>query len=196
MFGKGATTSSSNKQKITSKSLTESELIGQYDKAGDILWTRNFMEAQGYTITTNIVFQDNMSTLSLAKNGHVSSSKQTKHIKAKYFFIRHYHHTGELQLRYCQTEEMWADVLTKPLQGLKFMKMRAFLMNCPVDYSEDPPFLPSTSSISVPPMPTSTPSLAPMMSRDVSSEPSSRGCVGTQGKIVTWRDFVAPRLRT
>jgi hypothetical protein len=114
----------------------KSELIGLYDKAGDILWTRNFMEAQGYTITTNIVFQDNMSTLSLAKNGHVSSSKRTKHIKAKYFFIRHYHHTGELQLRYCPTEEMWADVLTKPLQGLKFMKMRAFLMNCPVDYSE------------------------------------------------------------
>jgi hypothetical protein len=49
--------------------LTESELIGLYDKTGDILWTRNFPEAQGYTISTNIVYQDNMSTLSLAKNG-------------------------------------------------------------------------------------------------------------------------------
>jgi hypothetical protein len=57
-FGKGAATSSSNKQKIPSKSSTESELIGLYDKAGDILWTQHFMEAQGYNITTNIVFQD------------------------------------------------------------------------------------------------------------------------------------------
>ena len=137
-----------------------------------------------------------MSTLSLAKNGHVSSSKQTKHIKAKYFFIRHYHNTGELQLHYCPTEEIWADVLTKPLQGLKFKKMRAFLMNCPVDYSEDPPFLPSSSSIHVPPLPTSTPSLAPMKSRHIPSNPSSRGCVGTQGMIVTWRDVVAPRVPT
>jgi hypothetical protein len=137
-FGKGAATSSSNKQKIPSKSSTESELIGLYDKAGDILWTRNFMEAQGYSITTNIVFQDNMSTLSLAKNGRISSSKRTKHIKAKYFFIRHYHKSGKIQLRYSPTEEMWADVLTKPLQGIKFMKMRAFLMNCPVNYSEEP----------------------------------------------------------
>ena len=32
---------------------------------------------------------------------------------------------------------MWADVLTKPLQGAKFRLMRAFLMNCPLDYSED-----------------------------------------------------------
>jgi hypothetical protein len=54
------------------------------------------MEAQGYTIDTNVVYQDNMSTLSLAKNGYVSSSKRTKHIKAKYLYIRHYHKSGEL----------------------------------------------------------------------------------------------------
>ncbi len=63
-----ATTSSSLKQKIPSKSSTESELIGLNDKSGDILWTRHFLVAQGYTISSNIVFQDNMSTLSLAKN--------------------------------------------------------------------------------------------------------------------------------
>ena len=83
-----------------------------------------------------------MSTLSLAKNGYVSSSKRTKHIKAKYLYIRHYHNSGELTLKYCPTDEMWADVLTKPLQGLKFCKMRAFLMNCAIDYSEEPLFIP------------------------------------------------------
>ena len=74
-FGAGATTSSSNKQKINTKSFTETELVGVYDKTGDILWTRHFLEAQGYTITENIIFQDNMSSLSLEKNGHASSSK-------------------------------------------------------------------------------------------------------------------------
>jgi hypothetical protein len=203
-FGKGATTSSSNKQKLPSKSSTESKLIGLYDKVGDILWTRNFMEAQGYTIATNIVFQDNMSTLFLAKNGHISSSKRTKHIKAKYFFIRHYHNSGEIDLRYCPTEEMWSDVLTNPLQGLKFNQLRAFLMNCPVDYSEDPPFIPSSCPTSAPqsvkkqptlpsPMPLSTPTLASMKSQDTLPKSSSRGCVGTHGKMVTWQDVVAPR---
>jgi hypothetical protein len=72
-FGKGATTSSSIKQKVPSKSSTEIELIGLHDKSGDILWTRHFLEAQGYKITPNIVYQDNMSTLSLAKNGYVST---------------------------------------------------------------------------------------------------------------------------
>ena len=99
-FGKGATTSSSTKHKKLSKSSTESEIIGLYDKASNILWTRTFHEAQGYTITNNIVFQDNMSTLSLAQNGYVSNSKRTKHIKAKYSFICHYHNSHELDLQY------------------------------------------------------------------------------------------------
>jgi hypothetical protein len=93
-----------------------------------------------------------MSTLSLAKNGYISSSKRTKHIKAKYFFIRHIHNNGELELRYCPTESMWADVLTKPLQGAKFHLMRAFLMNCPTDYHEEIPTIPTA-------VPTATPTL-------------------------------------
>jgi hypothetical protein len=74
----------------------------------------------------------------LAKNGYVSSSKRTKkHIIAKYFFVRHFHNSGELDLQYFPTKHMWADVLTKPLQGATFRLMRSFLMNCPIDYSED-----------------------------------------------------------
>ncbi len=119
IFGKGAVTSSSTKHKIPSKSSCESKIIGIYDKIGDI-WTHQFLEDQGYTIQSNIIYQDNMSTLSLAKNGYISSSKRTKHIKAKYFFVRHFYRTGEVDLKFCPTEQMWADVLTKPLQGAKF----------------------------------------------------------------------------
>ncbi len=99
-FGTGAVTSSSNKHKLITISSTESELVAMYDKSGDILWTRHFLEAQGYTISANIVYQDNMSTLSLEKNGHVSSSKRTKYIKANYFFIQHYYQSGEINLKY------------------------------------------------------------------------------------------------
>ena len=194
-LGRGAITSSSSKHKIPSKSSTESEIIGLYDKVGDILWTRQFLEAQGYDINTNVVYQDNMSTLSLAKNGYVSSSKRTKHIKAKYFFIRHYHRTGELNLQYCPTETMWADVLTKPLQGAKFRLMRAFLMNCPTDYNEDTPVTPITNPSASPTLvptklpvklsrlpsdtPTDNPTPVPMKHRLLRPNASSRGCVET-----------------
>jgi hypothetical protein len=35
------------------------------------------------------------------------------------------------------TEEMWADVLTKPLQGKAFREMHAQSMNCKVNYKEE-----------------------------------------------------------
>ena len=78
-----------------------------------------------------------MSLLSLEKNGRISSSKRTKHIKAKYFLIKDYYESGEIDLHYCPTDVMWADVLTKLLQGQKFRDMRAFLQNCPRDYNDD-----------------------------------------------------------
>lgn len=73
---------------MNTKSSTETELFAVYDKLGDILWIRYFIEAQGYTVDHNIVYQDNMSTLSLKKNGRVSGSHCTKHIKARFFLIK------------------------------------------------------------------------------------------------------------
>ncbi len=136
-FGAGAVSSSSNKQKCNTKSLTKTELIALHDKLSDLIWMRYFVECQGYTIDECIIFQDNMSALSLEKNGWMPSSKRTKHIKAKYFLIKDYYNTGEVDLRYCPTGVMWADVLTKPLQGQLFRDVWAFLQNCSRDYDDN-----------------------------------------------------------
>lgn len=53
-----------------------------------ILWTLYFIEAQGYTVDRNVMYQDNMSTMRLAINGQFSSSRCTKHIKDRYYFIK------------------------------------------------------------------------------------------------------------
>ena len=135
-LGSGAIASSSRKQKINTKSSTKTELVAVDDKLGDILWMRYFLKSQGYNIEENIIYQVNMSTLSLEKNGRISGSNRTKHIKAKYYLVKNKYDTNEIDLKYCPTDSMWAGVLTKPLQGAKFREMRAVLMNCPIDYSE------------------------------------------------------------
>ncbi len=99
------------------------ELIALHDKKPDVIWTRYFVECQGYGNDECTIFQDNMSALSLEKNGRVSSSKRSKHIKAKYFLIKDYYDAGEADLKYCSTDMMWADVLTKPLQGQKLREI-------------------------------------------------------------------------
>ena len=84
---------------------------------------------------------------------------------------------------------MWADVLTKPLQGAKFRLMGAFLMNCPIDYSEDPVITPTSNPTTSSPslrkhspsfVPTDEPTDNPMKKRSLRPTPSSRGCVETK----------------
>jgi hypothetical protein len=160
-FGKGAVSSSSNKMKCNTNSM-ETELISFADILTDIIWMHYFVECQGYNINKYVIFQDNMSALLLEKNGRMSSSQRTKHItKAKYFLIKDYCDAAVIDIKFCPTDQMWADVLTKPLQGQKFRDMQAFFQNCTQDYKDD------------------TEVVSPMMPQDVAS---SRKCVGENTK--------------
>jgi hypothetical protein len=136
-LGKGAVTSFSTKQKINGKSSTEDELIGVDDAMPRILWTKYLIETQGYTVEHNKLYQDSKSAILLEKNGKFSSSKRTKRIKTRYFFVTDKVAQGDLEIEHQGAEEMWADILTKPLQGKAFREFWAKLMNCAVNYQED-----------------------------------------------------------
>jgi hypothetical protein len=83
------------------------------------------------------LYQDNISMQLLIKNGRFSSRKKTKHIKVKFFFIKDRVDSGEIKVINCPAEEMWADVLTKPLLGMAFRTMRAQLMSCAINYEDE-----------------------------------------------------------
>ena len=74
-MGKGAIVSVSRKHKLNVGSSTEAELVSIADVLGMIMWCKYFMEAQGYTIDSNLLYQDNKSTILLAKNGRMSAAK-------------------------------------------------------------------------------------------------------------------------
>ena len=75
------------------------------------------------------VFQDNQSAMLLEKNGKASSSRRTRHINIRYFFVTDRVAKGEVVIKYCPTKEMLADFFTKPLQGTPFRKFRDTIMN-------------------------------------------------------------------
>jgi hypothetical protein len=128
-LGKGAIYGASTKQKLNTKSSTEAKLVGVNDVMCQILWTRYFLEAQGYAVTDSIINQDNQSAMLLEKNGRGSSSKRTRHINIRYFFVADRVAAGEVKIQYCPTEEMLADFFTKPLQGSIFRRFRNFILN-------------------------------------------------------------------
>jgi hypothetical protein len=67
--GTGAVQSISRKQKLNTRSSTESELVRDDDISVMILWTKLIMQAQGYEIRKNILYQDNKSAILLEING-------------------------------------------------------------------------------------------------------------------------------
>jgi len=127
-LGRGFPIVSSTKQKLNTRSSTESELVGVDDMMPSILWTRYFLKAQGHEVSDNVIFQDNKSTMLLERNGKASSSKRTKHIHVRYFFITDRISKGEVRVEWCPTKDMVADFLTKPLQGSLFKKFRDLIM--------------------------------------------------------------------
>ena len=72
------------------------------------------------------VYQDNMSTIALVKNGKLNSDR-TRHI-ARFFFVADRVASKEIEIKYMPTGEMLADILTKPLQGASFKKLRDKLL--------------------------------------------------------------------
>ena len=69
-----------------------------------------------------VIFEDNQGAIAIAKNP-VSHSR-TKHIDIKYHYVREAVQSGIVNLKYCPTEEMIADILTKPLTKGKFTLLR------------------------------------------------------------------------
>ena len=75
------------------------------------------------------MMRDNKSCMLLEKNGQMLSSRRTKHINVRYYFITDRIEKGDLKIEYCPTDDMVADYMTKPLQGDKFRKFRKEILN-------------------------------------------------------------------
>ena len=137
-LGKGIIYGTSTRQKLNTRSSTEAELVAVDDCMSQILWTRNFLDAQGYNINDCIVYQDNKSAILLEQNGRASSSKQTRHINIRYYFVTDCANCGEITIKHCPTVEMIGDFFTKPLQGGLFIKFRDRILNTQTDPSTVP----------------------------------------------------------
>ena len=114
------------KQQIVSKSSTEAELIALSDSANQGLHTRNFLLAQGHKRGPVIIYQDNLSCMALMERGR-SGAERTRHINIRYFWLAERVKGGEAIIRHKRTLEMYANMLTKPLQGGQFLNEREAL---------------------------------------------------------------------
>jgi hypothetical protein len=110
-------------------SSTEADIVAVHDVMPQLIWTANFLEGQGIHIDESILYQDNMSSILIEKNGCSSSTKRTRHMNIRYFFIKDQVESQHVRIEHCPTANMIADFFTKPLQGTAFRKLRDQIMN-------------------------------------------------------------------
>ena len=64
----------------------------------------------------------------MVKNGK-SNSERTRHIAVRFYFVADRVASKEIKIEYMSTNNMLADILTKPLQGKLFTRLRDALLN-------------------------------------------------------------------
>ena len=127
-MGTGVFNVKSTKQKLNTKSSTETEVVGVSDYLPWVVWTKSFMENQGRKIKSSILYQDNESAIRIEKNGMKSCREKSRHIHIRYFFVTDLVKRKELSIKHCRSEKMVSDFYTKPLQGRLFRELRDFIM--------------------------------------------------------------------
>jgi hypothetical protein len=75
-MGSGEVTSISRKQAMNTQSYTKEEVVAADVAVGSMIWTKLFLEAQGYPVKENVLFQDNQSAMLL--EGAAGCRKEVK----------------------------------------------------------------------------------------------------------------------
>lgn len=118
MLGGSVISWGSERQKSVALSTTESEYMAASHAIKELIWLRNLLgELLQADDLAPILFMDNQSAIRLVKNPEFH--KRTKHIDVRYHFIREKFEDGIFEMKYVQTDEQAADIMTKALQKQK-----------------------------------------------------------------------------
>ena len=79
----------------------EAELIRADDVLSELLWSRYFIELQGFEVDEAVIYQDNLSSILLENNGRLSSVNRKKHIPVIYLLIKDIISMGNLYSIVC-----------------------------------------------------------------------------------------------
>ena len=91
--------------------------------AQEAIWLRQLNSELNHPPSNpTVVYEDNQSAIAMTKNPKFHG--RAKHIDIKYHFIREQVQNGRVELEYCPTEKMIADILTKGLPQDQFKRFR------------------------------------------------------------------------
>jgi len=165
----------SKKQPCVSLSTTEAEYIALCAATQEAIWLKSLATSMGINISKVTIMEDNQGCIALAKN--TGNHGRTKHIDIKYHFIRDQVKAQNVELVFCPTTEMTADILTKPLDRVKFERFRSQLGLVAKNDSASGSI--EICAKSFLPLPSPSPSKLPSTLLPINSEPMTKALVTT-----------------
>jgi hypothetical protein len=126
MFAGAAVSWCSRKQSSVTLSSMESEYVALSEASQELVWLRILLKELGEPCQGPVtVLEDNQSCITFASSER--TSRRSKHIETRAHFVRQLCDEKVLNLKYCPTEHMVADVLTKPLGATKHRKFAGMM---------------------------------------------------------------------
>ena len=125
----------SKKQAVVTLSSTEAELVAATAAAQEAVFLRTLLSQLGAPQAgQTTLYEDNQGGIAMTRSG--SHSTRIKHLDIKYKYIRQAIEEGQVQLEYCPTSEMLADILTNPVAKIKSPhSVRALVFSRPIHSS-------------------------------------------------------------
>ena len=123
LMSNGAISWARQKQPTIALSTAEAEYIALCLATQESVWLKQLCKDLQIQCSSPItIHEDNQGTIAMSKNPILH--KRTKHINIKFHFVREKIQDKTIELKYCPTHEMVADIFTKPLQRGQFEKLR------------------------------------------------------------------------
>ena len=119
----GAISWNSKLQPTVAASTVEAEYMAASSAVKEALWIRRLLMEMDVPIDVPIIKCDSQGAIKLLK--HPIASQRSKHIDVIHHFVRERVMRKEVSFEYCNTKQMVADMLTKPLAETGFVKYRA-----------------------------------------------------------------------
>ena len=86
------------------------------------------MEAQGHPLEKSMLFQENESIEKMEKNGRDLTTRRSRNINIRHFFVNDRVYEGEFTAEYCPTKLMISEFITKLLQGKQSEIFRSLII--------------------------------------------------------------------
>ena len=126
MMAGGPISTKTTQQNNITISTAEAELVACSEACRESEWIWYLLAELGFEQKTPIqIHCDNQSVVAIAKNP--GNHNGTKHIEIRHLYVRHLIDSGRAQIKYCWTEDMIADILTKAISTRLFIKLRHML---------------------------------------------------------------------